>query len=152
MILNQRAGKIFAHPIRRQLHFQVLPDKAIRFGRTVNISQAAVLFTTGEDLRSGDQVELNISWPSPACDPFSARLLIGGRIVNSAKGWAVVAVQRYKLLRDDPQAHAGTFWQEGILDHRICETIVNENRWKKTSSQAVLCKHGRSIGVIARPL
>jgi len=59
-------------------------------GRTVNISSAGVLFTTGFSLPLGKLVELGINWPVAPETEGRLQLVAKGRVVRSDAGCTAV--------------------------------------------------------------
>lgn len=59
-------------------------------GRTVNISSAGVLFTTGSAVAPGKLIEIAISWPVPLEGDDQLQLIAKGRLVRCTDGFAAV--------------------------------------------------------------
>jgi PilZ domain-containing protein len=60
-------------------------------GRTVNMSNTGILFTTEGRLAEGDSAELLVAWPT------GLRMIVGGRLVRCQGAHAAIACRSYKI-------------------------------------------------------
>jgi len=59
-------------------------------GYTVNMSSGGIRFEAGREMPAGLNVELAISWPILLLNVAPMQLVITGRILRSADGWAAI--------------------------------------------------------------
>jgi hypothetical protein len=73
--------------------------QAPKYGRTVNISSASVLFTTGFSLPLGKLVEVGIDWPVAPEPEGGLQLVAKGRVVRSEAGCTAVEFRQREFVR-----------------------------------------------------
>lgn len=87
-------------PIERDVRYKVLSKRTSEEGgegRTLNMSSAGVLFTSGETLVPGKRMELSITWPAQLNNKCALRLVARGRVVRSMNGAAAIEIQQYEF-------------------------------------------------------
>ena len=87
-------------PIEREVRFKVLSKRTSEEageGRTLNMSSAGVLFTSGQTLVPGKRMELSITWPAQLNNKCALRLVARGRVVRSLNGTAAIEIQQYEF-------------------------------------------------------
>jgi hypothetical protein len=84
-------------PIRMNVTYEVLTNRS-NDGRgcTLDISSAAVRFTTDAQLSPGDLVKVTASWPVLLSGTAPLQLIIGGPVVRVGSAEAVVAIRHYE--------------------------------------------------------
>ena len=66
-------------------------------GETVNVSSRGVLFTTNEELRRGQWVELSISWPAQLDSQIGLQLVARGPVVRTEVGRVAMAIHQHEF-------------------------------------------------------
>lgn len=87
-------------PIERDVRYKVLSKRTSEEGgegKTLNMSSAGVLFTSGETLVPGKRMELSITWPAQLNNKCALRLVARGRVVRSLNGTAAIEIQQYEF-------------------------------------------------------
>ena len=87
-------------PIERDVRYKVLSKRTSEEGgegRTLNMSSAGVLFTSGQTLVPGKRMELSITWPAQLNNKCALRLVARGRVVRSLNGTAAIEIQQYEF-------------------------------------------------------
>jgi PilZ domain len=87
-------------PIEREVRYRVLNKRngdEVGDGRTINISSAGVLFTSGQMLLPGRRLELSISWPAQLNNKCALKLVARGRVVRFEQGRAAMEIQQYEF-------------------------------------------------------
>ena len=97
-------------PIERDVRYKVLSKRTSEEGgegRTLNMSSAGVLFTSGQTLVPGKRMELSITWPAQLNNKCALRLVARGRVVRAMNGTAAIEIQQYEFRTSAlPAAHA----------------------------------------------
>jgi hypothetical protein len=98
-------------------------------GGTVNMSSGGLRFQAGREMPSGLNVELAISWPVLLLNVAPMQLVITGRIVRSAEGWAAIrtVTHEFRTLSASAAANNG-LRTPGFLLHTKGSTAVNSAR------------------------
>jgi hypothetical protein len=84
-------------PKHRREAVQVISAPTNGVGKTLNVSSAGVLFSTGETLAAGSEIEVSIDWPVDLNASCALRLVGRGRVVRTLEGQAAVHVQNYEF-------------------------------------------------------
>ena len=87
-------------PIERDVRYKVLSKRTSEEGgegRTLNMSSAGVLFTSGQTLVPGKRMELSITWPAQLNNKCALRLVARGRVVRAMNGTAAIEIQQYEF-------------------------------------------------------
>ncbi len=87
-------------PIEREVRFKVLSKRTSEEageGKTLNMSSAGVLFTSGQTLIPGKRMELSITWPAQLNNKCALRLVARGRVVRAMNGTAAIEIQQYEF-------------------------------------------------------
>lgn len=85
-------------PIQRHVRYQCLRGSQVSAtgeGKTLQISNREVLFTTEHDLKQGQRMRLAVNWPPTLDNTSRVKLEISGWIVQSEPGKAAVRIERY---------------------------------------------------------
>ena len=84
--------------------YEVLNDRSIGRGWTLDISSAAVRFTTEAQLSLRDLVKLTVSWPVLLDSTVHLQLIIGGTVVRAGGAEAVISIlhHEYRTRRVKP--------------------------------------------------
>jgi hypothetical protein len=108
--LDRRSRKRF--PLRMGMWFrpagQRLPVEWTA-GESVNLSSTGLLFSSGDRVSPGQQIEALIDWPARLNNCVDLRLAVEGTIVRSAGEKAAMRVDRYEFqlrnpVRPEPKA------------------------------------------------
>ncbi len=86
--------------IEREVQYRVLNRRESELegtGKTVNMSSAGVLFTTGKMLLPGRRLELSISWPAQLDNRCALQLMARGRVVRFEGNTAALEVVKHEF-------------------------------------------------------
>ena len=87
-------------PIEREVRYRVLSKRSgeeTGDGKTVNISSSGVLFTSERFRRTGERVELAISWPVRLDNKHPLKLVVRGEVVRFEPGRVAVRIQQHEF-------------------------------------------------------
>jgi hypothetical protein len=114
-------------------------------GCTVDMSSRGLRFEAGREMPSGLNVELSISWPVLLLNVAPMQLLITGRILRSADGWAAIrtVTHEFRTLSANGAANNGLRTPGLLLPYRAPQRLTALD--KIHGGQGVV-----SIGLTAR--
>jgi hypothetical protein len=86
-------------PIERQVRYSVrgsrTPVEGV--GTTVNMSSGGVLFTTGQQLRQGSPMVLEVKWPVLLNESMPLKLVTHGRVVWAEESRAALRIDNWEF-------------------------------------------------------
>ncbi|HVT91768.1 MAG TPA: PilZ domain-containing protein [Bryobacteraceae bacterium] len=89
----------FRFPLKQELRHRGLGEHHVNcgIGETVNMSRRGLLFTTNENLRRGDHLEIFISWPAQLNQRIGLQLVARGRVVRAEPGIAAMTIHQHEF-------------------------------------------------------
>ncbi|HSM79270.1 MAG TPA: PilZ domain-containing protein [Bryobacteraceae bacterium] len=94
--LERRTSMRF--PLKQEMRHRGLNDgNSSGVGETLNMSRHGVLFTTSEELRRGDHIEVCINWPARLNRSIGLQLVARGRVVRTEPGRAAMTILQHEF-------------------------------------------------------
>jgi len=93
--LERRAAVRF--PIAQEVCYKLFNREVTGAGKSVNISSCGLLFTTDQELASGESVEVSVNWPAQLDNRCALKLVTTGRVVRSQSGLVAISIERYEF-------------------------------------------------------
>ena len=87
-------------PIELHVRFKVVTRSVVQKvgnGRTILISSRSLLFRTDEELRVGNVLHLDLSWPAQLSSNVALKLEVHGCVTQVGLGMAMVTIERYEF-------------------------------------------------------
>lgn len=88
------------YPVSAKLEYHIRGHKTLTetgYGRTIDISNAGVLFESGIPLPRGLKVELQIHWPVAGANSNQVQLYAEGRTVRAQRNCTAVKILKYNF-------------------------------------------------------
>ncbi len=88
------------YPVSAKLEYRIRGHQTIvgtGFGRTIDISNAGVLFESGIALPRGVKVELHIHWPVAGANSSQVQVFAEGRTVRAQRNYTAVKILKYSF-------------------------------------------------------
>ena len=93
---NQRSKQ--RYPIDFSVHYKVLTNSpVIGSGKTIDMSNKGIAFTSEDTLKIGTYVELNVSWPVILYGSCPMNVVFEGRVVRSDGPLTAIRIDRYEF-------------------------------------------------------
>jgi hypothetical protein len=95
---DRRSAERF--PIARDVRYRIMSKRGTEEagdGRTINMSSAGLLFTTGHTLLPGRRLEVAVSWPVQLNNKCALKLVARGRVVRFEEGRVALEIQQHEF-------------------------------------------------------